>query len=423
MYVSIFFHPKCPSAISYTHARHTFDRALRTLPPSLHFRIWVRYLLWAESKGGETLAVVYRRYLAIDPSLSERYSALILSKSNGTPRPLEAAKMLLSLARKAAKGEYISPEGKSPLDLLTDFTNIVENYAEEVGMDTDATDESNAAIAEKEEEDAKIANGAAEPASINGQLIRMAGPAVSVGADGKPLPPYDPDEDPLNPRKLNIENIIKKDGLEVYKDQAGRLWAGLATYWIKRGEFDRGRETFEKGIKNVVTQRDFNQIFEAYSEFEDSLINSLMDALEDEDDDDEDKADIEEEMDRRMKEFEELTDRRPFLLNEVLLRRNPNDVQEWEKRVALYGDDDEKAAATYTKAIETINPRKATPNFHRLYINFAKFYEEGGASGQAEPDLESARKILEKATKVNFKLVEDLAEVWCEWAEMELRHE
>lgn len=82
-----------------------------------------------------------------------------------------------------------------------------------------------------------------------------------------------------------------------------------------------------------------------------------------------------------------------------------------------------QVAETYTKALETINPRKATPNFYRLYVNFAKFYEEGGVAGKAEPDLNSARKILEKATKVNFRTVEDLAEVWCEWAEMEIRAE
>ena len=79
-------------------------------------------------------------------------------------------------------------------------------------------------------------------------------------------------------------------------------------------------------------------------------------------------------------------------------------------------------AETYTKGIETINPRKATANLHRLYVNFAKFYEEGGTTGQAQQDIDSARKILEKGTKVNFKLVEDLAEVWCEWAELEIRH-
>lgn len=82
-----------------------------------------------------------------------------------------------------------------------------------------------------------------------------------------------------------------------------------------------------------------------------------------------------------------------------------------------------QVAQTYTQALETIKPRKATANLHRLYVNFAKFYEEGGTAGQAEPDLASARKILEKGTKVNFKAVEDLAEVWCEWAELEVRHE
>ena len=35
-------------------------------------------------------------------------------------------------------------------------------------------------------------------------------------------------------------------------------------------------------------------------------------------------------------------DRRPFLLNDVLLRRNPNDVQEWEKRIALWDENDER---------------------------------------------------------------------------------
>lgn len=80
-------------------------------------------------------------------------------------------------------------------------------------------------------------------------------------------------------------------------------------------------------------------------------------------------------------------------------------------------------AETYTRALSTIGPRRATPNFHRLYIDFAKFYEEGGTTGEAEADLASARKVLEKATKVNFKNVEDLAEIWCEWAEMEVRHE
>lgn len=67
-----------------------------------------------------------------------------------------------------------------------------------------------------------------------------------------------------------------------------------------------------------------------------------MDSLADENNEDEDIAETEKELDMRMKDFEELMDRRPFLVNDVLLRRNPNDVQEWEKRIALWADNDEK---------------------------------------------------------------------------------
>ena len=45
-----------------------------------------------------------------------------------------------------------------------------------------------------------------------------------------------------------------------------------------------------------------------------------------------------------------------------------------------------------------------------------KLYEEGG-------DLSTARVIMEKAVKVPFKSVNELAEMWCAWAEMELRNE
>ncbi|KAJ7074237.1 hypothetical protein C8F01DRAFT_1099740 [Mycena amicta] len=391
MYLSIFSHRLCPSILSNTHARHTYD-------------LWCRYLLWGESKGGATTVALYRRYLAVDPSITERFTALLLSPSNSEPRPLEAAKLLLSLARKAATGQYTSPEGKSPYQLLCDWLDVVEKFADEVGLDMPE--------AAPEEEPAET--------SVPGKLVRFAG--APFPATDKTPRPYDEDEDPKSSRKFNVERIIHKDGLAIYKDQAGRLWTGMATYWIKRGEFDRAKEIFEQGIASVLAIRDFTQIFDSYAEFGESLINAMMQGLEDEEDD-EDAAEMQKDLDVRMADFEDLMDRRPFLVNDVLIRRNPNDVQEWEKRVALWGEDDDKVADTYTKALETINPRRATANLHRLYVNFAKFYEEGGTAAKAEADLDSARKILEKATKVNFKAVEDLAEVWCEWSEMEIRNE
>jgi pre-mRNA-splicing factor SYF1 len=121
-------------------------------------------------------------------------------------------------------------------------------------------------------------------------------------------------------------------------------------------------------------------------------------------------------LDMRLLRFERLMDRRPFLVNDVLLRQNPNNVLEWEKRVALWGDNKEKVVETYTKAVQTVNPKSADGKFHDLYVQFAKFYEEGG-------DLDSARAIFDKAVKVNYRNVNDLAELWCEYAEMETRHD
>lgn len=308
----------------------------------------MRYLLWAERRGGATTVAVYRRYLTVDPSVTEHFTALLLNPTNSTPRPLEAAKLLLSLARKASRGEYTSPEGKSPYQLLGDWIEVVEKFSEEVGLDVEETVDSDAARTKTEADVTAAADPVLERASADGQLIRLAGPAVRVSVDGQVTHPYDEDEDPRSSRRLNIEHIVQKDGLAVYKDQAGRLWTGLATYWIKRGEFDRAKVTFERGIASVLTIRDFTQIFEAYTEFGESLISAMMESLEDEEDE-EDAAETQEELDARIKDFEDLVDRRPFLVNDVLIRRNSNDVQEWEKRVALWGEDDGKVRIAHSQ--------------------------------------------------------------------------
>jgi pre-mRNA-splicing factor SYF1 len=214
---------------------------------------------------------------------------------------------------------------------------------------------------------------------------------------------------------IDVEKIIRS-GIERFADQRGKLWAGLATYWITRGSFERARDVFEDGITTVMTVRDFTLIFDSYTEFEESIIGALMDSatnrsvkgIIDED------ADFD--LDIRMMRFEQLMDRRPFLVNDVLLRQNPNNVLEWEKRIALWGENAREVVQAYTDAIAAVQPKKAVGQFYELWANYAKFYERGG-------DLRNARIIMEKAVKVPFKSVAELADVWIEWAEMELRNE
>lgn len=212
---------------------------------------------------------------------------------------------------------------------------------------------------------------------------------------------------------IDVDAILRS-GIDRFADQRGKLWAGLATYWITKGSFEKARDVFEEGIITVMTVRDFTLIFDAYVEFEESIIGSLMEgaAVRAEKDKVDEDADFD--LDLRMMRFEQLMDRRPFLVNDVLLRQNPNNVIEWEKRIALWGDNKEEIVQTYTSAIAAINPKKAHGKFSELWVNYAKFYENGG-------DLDTARIIFDKAVKVPFKSVSELAETWCEWAEMELR--
>lgn len=75
----------------------------------------------------------------------------------------------------------------------------------------------------------------------------------------------------------------------------------------------------------MTTVRDFSQIFDAYAQFEEVSLTKLMEA------DSLDDALI----DMRLARLENLMERRPLLVNSVLLRQNPHNCNEWLKRVEL----------------------------------------------------------------------------------------
>lgn len=99
------------------------------------------------------------------------------------------------------------------------------------------------------------------------------------------------------------------------------------------------------------------------------------------------------EVDLRMARFEDLMDRRPLLLNSVLLRQNPHNVAEWHKRVKLYDGKPHDIINTYTEAVQTVDPKQAIGKLHTLWVEFAKFYE-------SNQQIDDARIVFEKATQV-----------------------
>uniref|UniRef100_A0A8C1RN22 Pre-mRNA-splicing factor SYF1 n=1 Tax=Cyprinus carpio TaxID=7962 RepID=A0A8C1RN22_CYPCA len=197
-----------------------------------------------------------------------------------------------------------------------------------------------------------------------------------------------------NPDKVTSLNVgaIIRGGLTRFTDQLGKLWCSLADYYIRSGHFEK--------------------VFDSYAQFEESMIAAKMETTSELGQDEDGDIDLE----LRLARFELLITRRPLLLNSVLLRQNPHNVHEWHKRVKLYEGQPRQIINTYTEAVQTIDPMKATGKPHTLWVSFARFYEDN-------EQLDDARTIFEKATKVNYKQVDDLAAVWCEYGEMELRHE
>ncbi|XP_032529700.1 pre-mRNA-splicing factor syf1 homolog [Danaus plexippus] len=218
-----------------------------------------------------------------------------------------------------------------------------------------------------------------------------------------------------NPDKihsLNVDAIIR-GGLRRYTDQLGHLWNSLADYYVRSGLFERARDIYEEAIQTVTTVRDFTQVFDAYAQFEELSLSKKMEEVAKKPNPTEDE-DIDLEL--RLARFEYLMERRLLLLNSVLLRQNPHNIAEWHKRVKLYEGKPHEIIDTYTEAVQTVDPKLAVGKLYTLWVGFAKFYE-------SNDQIDDARLIFEKATQVNYAKVDDLASVWCEWAEMEIKHE
>lgn len=211
---------------------------------------------------------------------------------------------------------------------------------------------------------------------------------------------------PADIKSLNIESIIRS-GIRQFTDEVGRLWISLGDHFIRLGQFEKARDVYEEAMATVSTVHDFSLVFDAYAKFLESLISAHMER--------ESVAGAGLEVDLLMARLDDLLARRPELISSVKLRQNPHNVHEWLQRAKLYRELPEKVVRCFTEGVMTVDPQKSEGRLWTLWAAFARFYE-------AHDDLENARVIFEKATNVNYRAVDDLASVWCEWAEMELRH-
>ena len=58
----------------------------------------------------------------------------------------------------------------------------------------------------------------------------------------------------------------------------GLLWNSLADYYTRSSHFERARDIYEEAIQTVVTVRDFTQVFDAYAQFEESMVSAKIES-------------------------------------------------------------------------------------------------------------------------------------------------
>jgi pre-mRNA-splicing factor SYF1 len=85
-------------------------------------------------------------------------------------------------------------------------------------------------------------------------------------------------QNPDKVKSLPVEAIIR-GGLRRFTDQLGQLWCSLADYFIRSGHFEKARDIYEEAIQTVTTVRDFGQVFDAYAQFEESMISAKMETI------------------------------------------------------------------------------------------------------------------------------------------------
>ena len=154
------------------------------------------------------------------------------------------------------------------------------------------------------------------------------------------------------------------------------------------GQFSLAREVFEEALAQLASVRDFGVIFNAYVKFEEAMLeHAEVDSGSEEDVEDESeeseenlesqvdmlldftfreqpekqsnrdegprftKFSKEEKDELKFVRLENLIQRRPFLLSNVVLRQNPNNVFEWLNRVKLCEGDTYLTIKTFTEAI------------------------------------------------------------------------
>lgn len=341
--------------------RKEFNRSLFNLPITQHHLIWPLYLEFANKIGGLTLIQTYTKFL--------QYEIPEDLQTNDNQFGVSIEEIILKL---------IANGGIKEASAL--FKTILQNFSKYALMG-------------------------------KSQLQLWLDFSDLISTNAKIL---------LQNSSFEIDSFYEElifEGLEKFPDQISKFYLKLILYHVKRKNFQKCRYLFDKGLKECVTVRDFIIIFDSFTEFEEKLINEIAAKLELNEDDKELTLDL----NIRMTYLEQLIDNRAIYLNDMMLRQDPNNIDEWMKKIEIHETTQNinKVLSSYAEALTTINPFKAhslsnnaNNTYPQIWMNYAKVYT-------SNKDYKTASVILSKAIQSQFQSPDDLASIYIEWSQLE----
>ena len=382
---------------SITKTKIIFNKALQAIPITQHKKLWDIYIPWVESLIGchKSKIEIFKRYIKFNPDYKEKFINYLI----GIKEFNLAIHLIIEILNEE---NFYSKENKSQYYYWILLCQIINNYPEDLNL-------------------------------------------------GK----YNKD--------LNVDKVIRH-GIKKYTDEVGNLWVTLANYYIKIGLIEKAREIFEEALEKILTPRDFSLIYNSYLNFEQEMmkqnlfynndinndnyeltdnkenknlqsleLNELENALnelnikESDDYKKEEKFKKEKLLEKQSQDksnlqkfnfirVNNLIQRRPFLKNSTILRRNPNNVSEWLKRIELMKEkkDLNLIKNLYEECLNTIKINLAYGRLSEIYISYANFFEENN-------NIKKANEIYYKGCNLNFKNTEENVNMWCLWCEMNVR--
>lgn len=209
---------------------------------------------------------------------------------------------------------------------------------------------------------------------------------------------------------VDVESILRS-GIKKFSDEVGKFWCKLADYYLRQGLIQKSFDVYEEAIDSVTTVRDFTIVFESYVKVTEAIVAEKIKALKVSN-----NSSMVDELyvDMQLTKLEFLIDHRPLYVNSIILRQNPHNVYEWHKRIKLLRHDEKKLLLTYVEAINAVDPHKSNGKVSSLWLSLSAHYDN-------KNDYGNVRSVFQKAVEVNFKSVDELAFVYCAWAEFELK--